>query len=359
MSRVISEISMSLDGFVTGPNVRVGNGMGDGGDRLHDWKFDAKTETDAAIVDEIYASTGAVLIGKRMFDVGFEPWGDPPPFGMPVFIVTHEEREPLPMQGGTTYTFVTDGIEAALELARAAAGDKNVGIWGGANIMRQYLKAGLLDEMQIHLIPILLGGGVRLFEDLDPEGIELQEDKLDRDTGRHPLPIRSGEVTHATKATRTNTAATPICGSNPNPTGTARHANSQRVSPRTRPAGNATNDTTSTERLRAEAFDPTVALSSVSSHHRTSTVAFWRYSPCSATEPQIHSWRRRVFHGLAEMVSIAAAADHYDVSQQTVRRWIASGRITAHRVGPRLIRVDLDEIEAKIIHTVPTVDRQS
>lgn len=105
MAKVMSEISMSLDGFVTGPNVGVGNGMGDDGDRLHDWRFDAKTETDAAIVDEIYESTGAVLIGKRMFDVGFEPWGDPPPFGMPVFVVTHEERAPLPMQGGTTYTF--------------------------------------------------------------------------------------------------------------------------------------------------------------------------------------------------------------------------------------------------------------
>ena len=136
--------------------------------------FDAKTETDEAIVEEIYASTGAVLIGRRMFDVGFEPWGDPPPFGMPVFIVTQEEREPLPMQGGTTYTFVTDGIAAALELARAAAGDRNVGIWGGANIMRQYLEAGLLDEMQIHLVPILIGDGTRLFEDLDPEGIELR-----------------------------------------------------------------------------------------------------------------------------------------------------------------------------------------
>jgi dihydrofolate reductase len=88
------------------------------------WRFDAKTETDAAIVDELYESTGAVLIGRRMFDVGFEPWGDPPPFGMPVFVVTHEEREPLPMQGGTTYTLVTDGIEAALELARAAAGER-------------------------------------------------------------------------------------------------------------------------------------------------------------------------------------------------------------------------------------------
>src|SRR3989454_10037950 len=173
MGKVTCEISMSLDGFIAGPNVRVGNGMGDEGDRLHDWKFGTKTKTDDAIVDEISASTGAVLIGKRMFDVGFEPWGDPPPFGMPVFIVTHEEREPLPMQGGTTYTFVTDGIEAALELARAAAGDKNVGVWGGANIMRQYLKAGVLDEMHIHLIPVLLAGGIRLFEDLDPQGIDL------------------------------------------------------------------------------------------------------------------------------------------------------------------------------------------
>src|SRR5688572_8189072 len=130
VGKVTSEISMSLDGFITDPG---------------------------ASVDGLYASTGAVVIGKRVFDAGFEPWGDPPPFRMPVFVVTHEVREPMPMQGGTTYTFVTLGIEAALELARSAAGDKDVGIWGGANLIRQYLKAGLLDEMQIHLIPILLG----------------------------------------------------------------------------------------------------------------------------------------------------------------------------------------------------------
>ena len=173
MSKVYSDVSMSLDGFVTGPNVRVGNGMGDEGDRLHDWRFDAKTETDEKIVEEMYASTGAVILGKGMFDVGFEPWGDPPPFGMPVFVVTHDARDPLPMQGGTTYNFV-NGIETALELARAAAGDKNVGVWGGADIIRQYLKAGLLDEMRIHLIPILFGSGIRLFEGLDPEGIALK-----------------------------------------------------------------------------------------------------------------------------------------------------------------------------------------
>ena len=174
MSKVTCDISMSLDGFITEPNEGGANPLGDDPGRLHDWMFDAKTEADAAIVDELYASTGAVLIGKGMFDVGFEPWGDPPPFGMPVFVLTHEAREPLPMQGGTTYTFVTDGIESGLAQARAAAGERNVGIWGGANVIRQYLKAGLLDEMRIHLIPILLGNGIRLFEDLDPEGIELR-----------------------------------------------------------------------------------------------------------------------------------------------------------------------------------------
>jgi dihydrofolate reductase len=98
MQEVTSEISMSLDGFITDPNASVGSPLeGNDPGRLHDWRFEAKTETDVAIVDELYASTGAVLIGKRMFDVGFEPWGDPPPFGMPVFVVTHEAREPLPM----------------------------------------------------------------------------------------------------------------------------------------------------------------------------------------------------------------------------------------------------------------------
>ncbi len=174
MGKVMCEISMSLDGFIAGPNVRVGNGMGDDGDRLHAWVFGGNTETDDAIVAEKNASPGAILIGKRMFDVGFEPWGDPPPFGKPVFIVTHEAREPLPMRGGTTYTFVTKGIEAALELAREAAGDKDVGIWGGANIIQEYLKAGLLEEMQIHVVPVLFGDGTRLFEHPGGRRIELK-----------------------------------------------------------------------------------------------------------------------------------------------------------------------------------------
>jgi dihydrofolate reductase len=175
MQKVTAEISMSLDGFITDPGASIGGPLeGHDPGRLHDWRFDAKTAADGAIVDALYASTGAVLMGKRMFDVGFEPWGDPPPFGMPVFIVTHEARDPLPMQGGTLYTFVTGGIEAAVDLARAAAGDRDVGIWGGADILRQYLEAGLLDELQIHLVPVLLGGGTRLFEDFQPEGIELR-----------------------------------------------------------------------------------------------------------------------------------------------------------------------------------------
>jgi dihydrofolate reductase len=157
MSKVTADISMSLDGFVTEPNPGGDNPLGDDPGRLHDWMFSEKTATDAEIVDEMYATTGAVLIGKRMFDVGVEPWGDPPPFGMPVFVVTHGSREPLPRRGGTTYHFMTGGLEAALADARAAADEKDVGVWGGANIVTQYLQAGLLDELQLHVIPILLG----------------------------------------------------------------------------------------------------------------------------------------------------------------------------------------------------------
>ena len=174
MSKVTCDISMSLDGFITGSNEGVGNPLGDDQGRLHDWMIARRTDADAEILDEVYATTGAILIGRRMFDVGEEPWGDPPPFHMPVFVLTHEAREPIPKQGGTTYTFVTDGVEVAVEQARAAAGHMNVGVWGGANILQQCLKVGLVDEMQIHLVPVLLGAGVRLFEALGPRPIELK-----------------------------------------------------------------------------------------------------------------------------------------------------------------------------------------
>jgi dihydrofolate reductase/uncharacterized protein YndB with AHSA1/START domain len=173
MSKVTADITMSLDGFITDPKASVGTPLeGNDPGRLHDWMFDAKTDADTAIADERYASTGAVLIGRRMFDAGFEPWGDPPPFGMPVFVLTHETRDAIPMQGGTTYFFVTD-VEGGLEQARAAAGEKNVSIWGGGNIIREYLRARLVDELEIHVAPVLLGGGIRLFQELGTE-IELR-----------------------------------------------------------------------------------------------------------------------------------------------------------------------------------------
>ena len=113
-------------------------------------------------------------MGKRMFDEGEEPWGDNPPFRMPVFVVTHDAREELVKEGGTTFTFVTEGIESALNQAKAAAGDKNVNIAGGADTVQQFIKAGLLDELEIHLAPLLFGQGIRLFDRMGPEHIELE-----------------------------------------------------------------------------------------------------------------------------------------------------------------------------------------
>jgi dihydrofolate reductase len=174
MSKVTADISMSLDGFITDLEASVGTRLeGNDPGRLHDWRFDAKTDADEEIVAAQYGSTGAVLIGKRMFDAGEDPWGDPPPFGMPVVVLTHEARASQPMQGGTTYHFVS-GLEAALDRARAEAGDKDVGVWGGANTIAEYLQAGLLDEIEIHLVPIVLGRGVRLFENLMPDAFALQ-----------------------------------------------------------------------------------------------------------------------------------------------------------------------------------------
>ena len=159
---------MSLDGFITDPTAEI-----EDPGRLHDWMFAAKTGADGAIVDEMY-DVGAIVIGRRMFDLGVEPWGDPPPFGMPVFIVTSRPQAPMERQGGTTYTFVGDGIDAALEQARAAAGDKAVGLWGGGDVFRQYLAAGLIDEIHVHLAPVVLGGGIPLFEPRETAPIQLE-----------------------------------------------------------------------------------------------------------------------------------------------------------------------------------------
>ncbi|MEX2195726.1 MAG: dihydrofolate reductase family protein [Thermoleophilaceae bacterium] len=187
MQKLTFDISMSLDGFVAGPNAGPDNGLGDGGEQLHEWvtrlavwrephgKSGGETNRDSEIFEESQANVGATIMGRRMFNGdqgpwGDEPsmgwWGDEPPFHMPVFVITHHPRETEQMQGGTSFTFITDGIEAALEQARAAAGDKDVFVAGGGSVIRQYLDAGLVDEFQVHVAPVLLGGGVRLFDNL-------------------------------------------------------------------------------------------------------------------------------------------------------------------------------------------------
>jgi len=181
MGKVIADMSVSLDGFATGPNDGPGNPLGEGGDRLHEWmaglgdwgeRHDL-TGPHAEVFRASRGHVGASVMGRRMFDNGVVPWGDNPPFHVPVFVATHHAREPLVKQGGTTYTFVTDGIEQALAQAQAAAGDSDVLLGGGAGIVQQFIKAGLLDELQLHLVPVLLGDGIRLFGRMGPEPIEL------------------------------------------------------------------------------------------------------------------------------------------------------------------------------------------
>jgi dihydrofolate reductase len=179
-------MSMSLDGYVAGPNAGAGNPLGDGGVLIQQWMFDlasfremqgltgGQTNKDDEELRQRFAPTGAVVMGRRMFDEGEVPWGDNPPFRMPVFVVTHEARDMLVKEGGTTFTFVTDGIESALEQAKVAAGDKNVNIAGGADTVQQFIRAGLLDELEIHLAPLLFGEGIRLFDKIGPQHVELE-----------------------------------------------------------------------------------------------------------------------------------------------------------------------------------------
>jgi dihydrofolate reductase len=196
MGRVTFEISMSADGYVAGPRATQEVPLGEGGERLHDWVTGLSTwralhgmeggerSADADVLQESFDLAGAYVMGRRMFSGeggpwGDEPfegwWGDEPPFHAPVFVVTHHPREPLVKDGGTTFTFVTEGVEAAIEQARDAAGDKDIAISGGADVARQALAAGLVDEMKLHVVPLLLGGGVRLFEELPSAPVSLEQ----------------------------------------------------------------------------------------------------------------------------------------------------------------------------------------
>ena len=197
MSKLRFTISMSLDGFVAGPNQSIKDPLGVGGEGLHEWVValaswrgrhgleGGEVNESSAVVEESTANIGATIMGRNMFGGHPGPWkptapwagwwGKNPPFHHPVFVLTHYPREPLVTEGGTTFTFVTDGIESALDQARRAAGSKDITLAGGAKAAQQYLAAGLVDEMELHQVPMLLGGGERLFDGIgaDLHGLEL------------------------------------------------------------------------------------------------------------------------------------------------------------------------------------------
>jgi dihydrofolate reductase len=190
-------MAISLDGFGAGPDQSVDTALGVGGERLHEWMIplavfrqmhgedggEGEVNESTAVVRGWWENMGAVVMGRNMFGGGPGPWrgdwrgwwGENPPYHVPVFVLTHHPREPVQMQGGTTFHFATEGIEAALKLATEAAGGKDVWLAGGASVIRQYLRAGLLDEIEISLTPVLLGRGERLFADLDGSNIELEQ----------------------------------------------------------------------------------------------------------------------------------------------------------------------------------------
>lgn len=186
MGKVALDKTISLDGFITGPNPRPEAGLGDGGERLFDWMMAAAPDGDASremneawdqLFGAAFRSTGAVIMGRNMFDIIDSPNGwvapDGTAFTWPCFVLTHH---PLTNEtkGQTPFTFVSDGIESALEQARAAAGDKDIGI-AGANVFQQYLRASYVDEIHLHVVPVVLGAGTRLFDNLGAEHVELEQ----------------------------------------------------------------------------------------------------------------------------------------------------------------------------------------
>jgi dihydrofolate reductase len=195
VGKTVVDITMSLDGFVAGPSPTLEEPLGKHGEQLHEWALETESwrerhgreggesNADSEVIEEAFSSVGASVMGRKMFSGGSGPWendprshgwwGDEPPFHSPVYILTHHAREPDVMEGGTTFYFVTDGIEAAVEQAHAASGGSDVAVAGGANVIQQALAAGLIDELQIHVAPLLLGGGTLLFgEGGKPMGLE-------------------------------------------------------------------------------------------------------------------------------------------------------------------------------------------
>ena len=196
MSKLRFRITMSLDGYVAGPDQSEDDPLGVGGEELHAWlvplaafrerhgEQGGEVNASTPVAENYFENIGATVMGRNMFGGGSGPWGDDPwqgwwgddpPYHHPVFVVTHHAREPLELQGGTTFHFVTDGIESALEQAQDAAAGKDVSLGGGASIAQQYLAAGLVDEMTISIVPLFLGGGARLFDNLGDAGPGLEQ----------------------------------------------------------------------------------------------------------------------------------------------------------------------------------------
>jgi dihydrofolate reductase len=195
MTTVTCQLGVSVDGFVAGPNQTLEEPLGEGGESIHEWMFatrawhsahggdEGEDNTDSAVVESLFDGVGAYIMGRNMFGGGPGPWqgswrgwwGDDPPYHVPVFVLTHHARDPLPMDGGTTFHFVTDGIESALAQARDAAGTQRIQIAGGAQTAQQYLRAGLLDELYLHIAPVVLGSGERLLDDVGQPELEQLE----------------------------------------------------------------------------------------------------------------------------------------------------------------------------------------
>ena len=187
MSKVFFDVAVSLDGYIAGPNRGPRNPLGDRGTSVHNWMFQTASfrkmiglpggdaGEDDAVVRAVFERSGAYVMGRHMFEEGEIGWPEEAPFHAPVFVLTHAPREPWPRKGGTTFTFVTDGMKRALEQAKAAARGKDVRISGGAATIRQFLKAGLVDEFTLHVSPVIQGAGVSLFDHMAHDDFKMEQ----------------------------------------------------------------------------------------------------------------------------------------------------------------------------------------